>query len=303
MKLYEVNQAIEELLTQLDPDPETGEVTATEDILLELDSLQMERNRILEYLAKLVLNCRAEAASIRAEEKRLAERRRGLESRDERLMQILDRECAGQKTDCGVATVNYRATSRVEVSDDKAAISWLKQHDHNDCYDFLEKNGVSVDKQNRNPSRLSRMPGVTRNGSRQYIVAENIGRKSWTDWLDFAEGVSDELPDVEPISAGMIDNPPPLAEELISGVLRCGHKMLISGSSKAGKSFLLILSRRQLCREKRNGTLCHADDGGLFLHPHSGGGHCRSAAALIPIRRRRQQAKSNGSSAVPTASR
>lgn len=107
-------------------------------------------------------------------------------------------------------------------------------------HDFLEKNGVAVDKQNRNPSRLSRMPGVTRSGNRQYIVAENIGRKSWTDWLDFVEGVSDELPDVESICTEMIDEPPPLAEELISGVLRCGHKMLISGSSKAGKSFLLM---------------------------------------------------------------
>lgn len=33
-------------------------------------------------------------------------------------------------------------------------------------YDYLSKNGVEVDKQNRNPSRLSRMPGVTRNGNR-----------------------------------------------------------------------------------------------------------------------------------------
>ena len=36
------------------------------------------------------------------------------------------------------------------------------------------------------------------------------------------------------------DNPPPLPEELIRGVLRRGHKMLLSGSSKAGKSFLLM---------------------------------------------------------------
>lgn len=44
-------------------------------------------------------------------------------------------------------------------------------------YDFLEKHGVSIDKQNRNPSRLSRMPGVSRNGNRQYLVATNIERK------------------------------------------------------------------------------------------------------------------------------
>ena len=106
-------------------------------------------------------------------------------------------------------------------------------------YDFLEKNGLTVDKQNRNPSRLSRMPGVTRNGNRQYLAATNIGRKSWVDWMDFVEGVTDELPDMEPLSTYK-DSPPKLPEELIGGILRRGHKMLISGSSKAGKSFLLM---------------------------------------------------------------
>ena len=106
-------------------------------------------------------------------------------------------------------------------------------------YDFLEKNGLRVDKQNRNPSRLSRMPGVTRNGNRQYLVAANIGRKSWTDWLDYAEGATDELPGMVTLDAYK-DNPPTLPEELIKGILRCGHKMLISGPSKAGKSFALM---------------------------------------------------------------
>ena len=106
-------------------------------------------------------------------------------------------------------------------------------------YDFLEKNGLQVDKQNRNPSRLSRLPGVTRNGNRQYLVATNIGRKSWTDWLDYAEGATDELPGMVALDEYK-DNPPKLPEELIKGILRCGHKMLISGPSKAGKSFALM---------------------------------------------------------------
>ena len=106
-------------------------------------------------------------------------------------------------------------------------------------YDFLEKNGVAVDKQNRNPSRLSRMPGATRNGNRQYLVATNIGRKSWVDWMDFVEGATDELPDLVTLDSYR-DNLPELPTELIKGILRCGHKMLISGSSKAGKSFLLM---------------------------------------------------------------
>ena len=98
-------------------------------------------------------------------------------------------------------------------------------------YDNLEKIGLKVDKQNRNPSRLSRMPGVTRNGKEQTLIATNIGRTSWIDWLDFVEGANDELPGLQNLQDQLL-NLPSLPEELIEGVLRCGHKMLISGSSK-----------------------------------------------------------------------
>lgn len=106
-------------------------------------------------------------------------------------------------------------------------------------YDFLAARGLKVDTQNRNPSRLSCMPGVTRNGKLQKLLGVNIGRKSWVDWLDFVEGATDELPVLTSLAEFAAD-PPVLPEELIEGVLRRGHKMLISGSSKAGKSFLLM---------------------------------------------------------------
>ena len=106
-------------------------------------------------------------------------------------------------------------------------------------YDFLASRGVKVDTQNRNPSRLSRMPGVTRKGQHQKLMGVNIGRKSWVDWMDYVDGATDELPDMALLSDYEKD-PPELPEELIKGVLRKGHKMLISGSSKAGKSFLLM---------------------------------------------------------------
>lgn len=47
------------------------------------------------------------------------------------------------------------------------------------------------------------------------------------------------MPDPETL-ADEWDNMPELAPELIKGVLRQGHKMLIAGPSKAGKSFALI---------------------------------------------------------------
>ena len=133
MKLYEVNQMIEGIFEQL-VDPETGEIVENEALLAQLDSLQMERSRILEYLAKLVLNTRSQMAALKEEEKRLKERRASLERKDTRLMEILDRECAGEKTDCGVATVCYRKTTKVEVGDDATAVSWLMDHGHAQCY-------------------------------------------------------------------------------------------------------------------------------------------------------------------------
>lgn len=106
-------------------------------------------------------------------------------------------------------------------------------------YEFLDKNGLKVDKQNRNPSRLSRMPGVTRNDKEQTLIAVNIGRRDWIDWMDFVEGINDELPKLTYL-ADALKQPIVLPEELIEGVLRVGHKMIITGSSKAGKSFLLM---------------------------------------------------------------
>lgn len=135
MKLYEVNEAIQELLMQLEPDPETGEVRAeAEEVFEQLNALAMERSSILEYLAKVVLDTRAGISALKDEERRLKERRQSLERRDARLMEILDRECAGQKTDCGVATVCYRKTTRVDVSDSQAAVQWCMDNDHDECY-------------------------------------------------------------------------------------------------------------------------------------------------------------------------
>ena len=106
-------------------------------------------------------------------------------------------------------------------------------------YDICKKNGLEPDTANRNPSRLSRMPGVVRGENKQFIVAKNIGKSSWNEWRDYIEGINDELPEVEPLSRFWEDMPE-LAPPLIEGVLRQGHKMLLAGPSKAGKSFALI---------------------------------------------------------------
>lgn len=107
-------------------------------------------------------------------------------------------------------------------------------------YKVLEDNGLSFDKANRNPSRYSRLPGVLRKGNKQFIISRECGRQSWEDWENWIKEQNDDLPDFEPLTADLFANPPPMAPELISGVLRIGDNMIISGPPKAGKSFLLI---------------------------------------------------------------
>lgn len=106
-------------------------------------------------------------------------------------------------------------------------------------YDVCRKNGLRVDTQNRNPSRLSRMPGVMRNGQKQFLIDTNIGKSSWNEWKEWIESINDDLPEPESM-ATFWDNIPELSPPLIDGLLRQGHKMLLAGPSKAGKSYALI---------------------------------------------------------------
>lgn len=104
-------------------------------------------------------------------------------------------------------------------------------------YQACEKSGLKIDTKNKNPSRLSRMPGAERSGKKQYIVATNIGCENWDKWIDYIGSLDDDLPDILDFGDQLIE-PPSLSPELIGGILREGNKMIITGESKAGKTCL-----------------------------------------------------------------
>lgn len=147
------------------------------------------------------------------------------------LYQSLELPCAAMVHSGGKS---IHAIVRIDAPDFK---EYQKRVDF--LYEVCKKNGLVIDRKNRNPSRLSRLPGVVRNGKKQYIVALHCGKPSWTEWAEWVAAINDDLPEVEN-AAGFIANPPPLADPLIAGVLRKGHKMLLSGPSKAAKSFALL---------------------------------------------------------------
>lgn len=108
--------------------------------------------------------------------------------------------------------------------------------------------GLKVDPANRNPSRLTRLAGAQRGQAEQTLLHVNAGSKDFEAW---ASGLESEVPektpavegeagDLPPIACLDLSTPPALKPPLVEGVLRRGHKLLISGPSKAGKSYLLI---------------------------------------------------------------
>lgn len=104
--------------------------------------------------------------------------------------------------------------------------------------EICKKNGLNVDVSAKNASRLSRMPGFWRGNKPQYLIGVNLGYKNWDSWIEYIESINDDLPDPQDF-AEVWKNLPELAPELIQGVLRKGHKMLLSGGSKTGKSMLV----------------------------------------------------------------
>jgi RecA-family ATPase len=106
-------------------------------------------------------------------------------------------------------------------------------------WDWFE--GHPLDRQNRNPSRLSRCPDGWRtvNGEvrRQQLLALGLGAENWEAWE--GESGADGLPRIVPGDEFM-DSPKPEPPQLVEGILHQGAKMVLGGASKSRKSWSLI---------------------------------------------------------------
>lgn len=109
-----------------------------------------------------------------------------------------------------------------------------------ELFQICEEAGISIDQNNKNPGRLSRMPGLIRGEKKQFIIPYEAETHSWQEWHDGQIIDQISLPPIQNAADFVGADTPALAPELIYGILREGHKMLITGPSKAGKSFALI---------------------------------------------------------------
>lgn len=115
LSLYHIDQALEALI-----DPDTGE-------LLDYDAfeqLQMDRERKIENMVCWSKSLDAEAKAIRDEEKELAERRRTMERKRDRLRDYVDRALDGHPFQTVKCSVSYRKSTAVEITNMENLVQW-----------------------------------------------------------------------------------------------------------------------------------------------------------------------------------
>ena len=95
-----------------------------------------------------------------------------------------------------------------------------------------------VDSKNKDPGRLTRMPGCVRGdtGNAQTLLKTDIGCESWDIWVDY---INDDFPPIltqQELDEAEIYEPPPIVEGLLNRQL----SMVLGGGSKTFKSFTLL---------------------------------------------------------------
>lgn len=117
MKIYEIPGALRELLDRLDADPDTGEVDG--EALAAYAEYTTAAAEKLEGTACYCRELKAEAEAIKAEEERLAKRRKALENKSERLKAYMmpALEAMGGKVKGVMASLRISKTQSVTVFD------------------------------------------------------------------------------------------------------------------------------------------------------------------------------------------
>ena len=194
MKLYEIDQQMEEMAEQLEPDAKTEEAKEQYEAALEaLQETAGNREGMLTLLAKVALNAKEKAESAKAEEQRLASSRKKQEKKQDRMIAILDKLCEGKRTDLGVAVLCYKTTTRTKITDEGAAFAWLQEKGYEDCYK-IPKPTVYKDSVGRLIDKGLEVPGAIR-VTENCCYLEKTGAETPTE-------VSGEVPAKEPEAGG-----------------------------------------------------------------------------------------------------
>ena len=72
---------------------------------------------------------------------------------------------------------SLHAIVRIDAPDEKTYAARVRE-----LFSICEENGLKIDRNNKNASRLSRLPGCDRGDQKQYLLETNTNAQSWSDW-------------------------------------------------------------------------------------------------------------------------
>lgn len=121
MTLYEIDEEIQELLSEVDP--ETGELITD---YAALDALLMEREAKIENIVLFIKNLSSDVRELKAEESALAERREKAEKKVERLREYVSHALGGEKFQTPRCCVSFRKSTALELGE--GFTEWAKEH-------------------------------------------------------------------------------------------------------------------------------------------------------------------------------
>ena len=117
MSIYDIDDSIMSLV-----DMETGEITDEQ----AYDNLQMARDAKIENIGCFYKNLMAEAKAMKEEEANLAQRRKAVENKAERIKNLLVYALKGERFESPKVRCSYRKATSVHVDDD--FVSWAQEH-------------------------------------------------------------------------------------------------------------------------------------------------------------------------------
>ena len=113
MTLYDINKELEQAMMAC-VDPETGEIIEDTSAL---EALSLARDEKIENVALYIKNCKALADALKAEEQKLAARRKTAENRVEWLKRYLAQNLDGEKFSTPRVNISWRKSESVTVKD------------------------------------------------------------------------------------------------------------------------------------------------------------------------------------------
>lgn len=117
MSIYEIDDSILSLV-----DMETGEIEDEK----RYDELQMERTKKVEGIACYFKNLVAESKAMKEEEANLAQRRKAVENKAERIKNLLVYALKGERFESPKVRCSYRKAKSVQVDD--SFIDWAREN-------------------------------------------------------------------------------------------------------------------------------------------------------------------------------